>query len=61
MKLKTKKDRKFVCITCKMTITFPPEHDMDQKLAGSYTVQKKWFCSDTCFNECYFPPSSERR
>ena len=51
--------RRFVCLECRMLVEFPPEHSMTQKLQGSYTVQDKWFCSQSCFNAVYFPKESK--
>lgn len=59
-----KNQRRFVCLACRMSVQFPPEHPMEQKPQGSYHVQDKWFCSQKCFNAVYFPQesaSSERR
>ena len=54
-----KGQRRFVCVSCKMAIEFPPEHSMEQKLLGSYMIQDQWFCSQSCFNEIYFPQEAQ--
>jgi hypothetical protein len=52
-----KGQRKFVCKSCQMSITFPPEHPMTNKLVGSYQIGHEWVCSKTCFDQAFDPQS----
>jgi hypothetical protein len=36
-----------------MEITFPPEHDMVDKMEGTYWIQDQWFCCKLCAQMSY--------
>lgn len=42
--------RHFECASCHMTITFPPNHEMVDKMQGTYWIQSEWFCCAQCVN-----------
>jgi hypothetical protein len=45
--------RHFKCANCHMEITFPPEHDMVDKMEGTYWIQDQWFCCKLCAQMSY--------